>query len=1113
MGPVGWRSLLLLRRARDQAAVLAAAVVVVLVSTTLVGTFALLVTVTSDRAVAADLAAAPGAEIALRSSSRLRGGPPGPVVEAIDGAVDRVLGDVPSDRSHWLIGRLWALEDPGGRPGEAAYPATVPVLRDGAELVTGAWPERGRDEEGRLQVAVPAVLAEQRGWHVGAVVPTATQQRERLTDTWVVTGVYRSAGDLASWAPDRLDGAGVEHRYPIGPAQSVDLYGPVVVTPDALAGDDLVEYVHHLAVPRPGEASAPTLTTVREALDTAEPTIKRAAAKADASADFDTGLDEAVDRARRASAVTSSGVVAVGLLLVVLTVTVMLLTARLAVERRAGEMELLAARGASPAQLRTLAVAEAGLLALLTAAAAPWLARGAHGALSAAGVLGGESTDLPPGVPLPVLLACASVAVLLAVALVVPAWHVRGSSAASARVRLVRAGADLALVVHAGVALWQLLTYGTLTGARGSGVDPVLVAGPALVVLGAATVALRLVRPAARVADVVARRSTSLVAPLAAWQVARRPATTSGTALVVVLTVTAATFTHALLATWTTSQRDQVDLALGADGRVTTGPRAWALAEAEAVRAATTGTSVRIDPFLDRPVSIGRSRDGLGAGSSTDARLLGVDSAAPGAMRGDTGTGGSWSDVVTGLAEPGGGEARAPAGPIGVPLPAGTEWLYATVSVESAPQATGTVHPAVAVEDEWGVRTWLSGSAVTTNTGPVVSWFGVPAGTGALRIVAASVAVPPLVTLERLSPELADRPVAYQVGTSLHSLRTSERGARPSPPDPAGPTVPLVVGTGVSWQGSTISQLGTRLVPPDRQEVPERAGLPADALVFTGTYVQESGTGAVVVAHAWPTQAPVRAVVSDRLAEDLALEPGDEIVVDVAQTEVPVVVAAVAPHLPGGPRGSVLLVDQGALSRAVLERGGSDPAVDGWRLTGDAEDVAETAARITQVNSGAVTLREVERADATGGPLFVALPASLTLATASAALLVVVGLGAAAASAVRSRRLETARVQALGAHRSSVVAGLVAEQALLVLTGAVAGLGIGYGTATVVAPLLTASQDGRRPVPDAVVQWHWGTELMLTAGLAVAACGVAALLTAALVRRASGSLLRLGDNR
>jgi hypothetical protein len=65
----------------------------------------------------------------------------------------------------------------------------------------------------------------------------------------------------------------------------------------------------------------------------------------------------------------------------------------------------------------------------------------------------------------------------------------------------------------------------------------------------------------------------------------------------------------------------------------------------------------------------------------------------------------------------------------------------------------------------------------------------------------------------------------------------------------------------------------------------------------------------------------------------------------------------------------------------------------------------------------------------------------------------------------------------------------------------------------VVAPLVTVSAEGSRPVPAVVVQWPWPTQAALVVALVVLVGGAVALTTSSLLRRASGELLRLGDER
>ena len=82
-----------------------------------------------------------------------------------------------------------------------------------------------------------------------------------------------------------------------------------------------------------------------------------------------------------------------------------------------------------------------------------------------------------------------------------------------------------------------------------------------------------------------------------------------------------------------------------------------------------------------------------------------------------------------------------------------------------------------------------------------------------------------------------------------------------------------------------------------------------------------------------------------------------------------------------------------------------------------------------------------------------------------------------------------------------------------VARGLAAGLALGALLARVVAPLVTVSATGGRPVPQVVVHWPWPAELALVTLLVVLVGTAVALTTNLLLRRASGELLRLGDER
>src|SRR5439155_3969003 len=105
----------------------------------------------------------------------------------------------------------------------------------------------------------------------------------------------------------------------------------------------------------------------------------------------------------------------------------------------------------------------------------------------------------------------------------------------------------------AGVAIWQLRLYGAplVRDVRGSlGLDPLLVAAPAIGLLGGGVIATRAVPRVAEIAQLVLERRRDLVASLGARQLARRPLRYTRSALLLMLAAGLGTFAAVDAATW-----------------------------------------------------------------------------------------------------------------------------------------------------------------------------------------------------------------------------------------------------------------------------------------------------------------------------------------------------------------------------------------------------------------------------------------------------------------------------------------------------------------------------------------------------------------------------------
>ncbi|TQL01368.1 hypothetical protein [Cellulomonas sp. SLBN-39] len=1084
---MGWRVRLLAARVRDQPGALLGVLAVMLLATTLLGTFAQLLTLVGTPAVASELDRLDPRTTALDVRVRMGRADPDEALATAGAVVDDLVGPLPSTRTTWVTGRIQTLPSTASGRVALGYAASTPAVPGHARLLAGDWPTQARDDDGHLLVAAPASAAEAHGWEVGDVVAVQARDSAR-TDAWRVVGVYEATGPASAWSRDLLGGAGHDPAFPAPGTFGgliTDAWGPFVVVPGALTGAGTVDSASLVVQPTFAQAAPGALAGLRQRLPDAQVALTASMGDSGAGAVLTTRLGGAVEAASRELAVTRVGVVVVGLLLTLVATTVVLLGARLLGERRTGEDELLVARGAAPAQLRTVAVVEAGVLAAVVAAAAPLLVAAVSRAGSGVGSLqraGLVATGAPSAT---VWLTCAGAAALLAAGLVVPAWRSAGASR-HAHAGLVRAGADVALLALGAVGVAQLLQHGPAVGAGAP--DVVLVVAPALVALAAAVLAVRLVGPLAAGADVVARRARGLVAPWAAWQVARRPGSAAGATVLLVLGATVLSFTLTFGATWRTSQLEQADLTVGTDVRGASG-LADAVARSQEVAAAAVAVGAPVPvPVVDRDVRMARAESGDRGQSARQVRLLAMPLTDPDALlRGRTEDG--WAAATADVRPADRDALRA-----GVPLPAGATWLSARVQVGSTPSAEGSGELHVVVEDARGVRASLP-SALPRLTGAHDVRVTLPGTDDGLRVVG-------LTTHLRLEETGATDGSAGAPAGDLVVVQMTVGQVRAGTDDGTTGDEDVDLG-GTTWSGTVAAE---GLPRSTAQAAPGglRVTLPVSRM-------QAAADGSVLGVATGPEVELLPVAVTQRLRTEGDVQEGDLLHLEVGGVGVQAVVATVLPWAPGAPHTPAVLVDRDGLQHAAAAAGTGDALVDAWWGPADASTAPALAAALVQAGLDDVVTRADARTQALEGPLRVGVPAALVLVLGATGVLLLVGLANDAAVGVRVRRLELARLQALGLGRGAVVVALLLERTLLLVVGLGAGVAAGLGLGRLLGPVLTVSADGGPPVPDARVDWAWGTQLPVLLTVAVACTLVVVVVCAVLVRRTSGALLRMGD--
>ena len=287
---------------------------------------------------------------------------------------------------------------------------------------------------------------------------------------------------------------------------------------------------------------------------------------------IETALPEILDAGARSLHLARAGVLVPSIQLGLLAGYGLLVTALLLADRRLVRIEGLRLRGASSTQLVALAFAEATLIALPAVALAPWVATGVLHALNEIGPLATIGMHLEPHVSSTAYALAVAAGAVCVAGLVMPALRTRRVTvAADRRPQLAglaqRARLDLVVTALALLGYWQLRRYhGVLVSNQGGlGIDPLLVAAPALLLLAGALLSLRIVPFAAELVERFLPSTRGAVTPLGFWQLARRPRGYARSVLLLVLAVAIGVFAATYSRTWHRFQLDRALYEAGAD--------------------------------------------------------------------------------------------------------------------------------------------------------------------------------------------------------------------------------------------------------------------------------------------------------------------------------------------------------------------------------------------------------------------------------------------------------------------------------------------------------------------------------------------------------------------
>jgi ABC-type antimicrobial peptide transport system permease subunit len=1029
-------------------AVLAAAALTILVAATVAAALAVFAGQALPQGVRHDLVAAPGTALSVTTLA----GEPSQAAQDNAALRSRIAAAMPGipfsfDEALWsdplglVPGALPAPPPSAGRGNTALLQAAaMSGIASHASLVAGQWP----GASGRGRQAIPAALPASAAALLQVRTGDVLRLRDRTTNALVsfdITGTFTPHQGDSYWKLSYFPASGRSASF------GSTTYGPLVVSQAALGPA--------LTMMSGSWVAQPGMTAFGDGnLDSMSASVAGLAKSLPNSsvlngAQLVTSLPSVLAAAATSLGVARLTLVISALELLVLAIAALLAVARLLATQREGETALLVARGATRSQLTWLTAAEVIPLAALVSTVGALAGIRLASVLVTAGPLGRVGIRLAgqPGIWPSGLGAAIAVAVIAAASLLAPGLAPSTAAARARRGRpamiagVARAGLDIALVVLAVLAGWQLRHYSAASDGGTAGIDPVLALAPALALAAGSVATLRLLPLAARAANWLAARGSRLTASLASWQFSRMPVRQGGAALLLTMAVATGTLALAQHASWLRSATDQAAFATGADVQVDL-PAALAPGGTSAVTAARGVTHALA--VVQNQASPGEVIAVDAAQAPQVVRLRGDESPLPPArlFRVITPAGGLPGAVLS-APQPG-----TPAGAIQLTATLGPAVSASAGRITGLAAQLGPVTVTLTILDRTGAADQIVAGTLAADGRPhlLVAPLGGDQARYPLRVAAitATFGLPPrtgpalALTLSGLSLAGWTQQASSPVPVNLPSGAVAQPGDGPTSFTTGAATFAFAPGhapaPGAGAAGSSSAQVTGQLVllPPATPvaaipAIATRAFLDTNSLAI-GSVVPELLDGA---------QVPLR-IVAEVTSFPTVTVPGGALITDLAALQEYLARQSVPPL----------------------------PVTQWWLATADGGLPASLAARVP---AGTDLTSAPAQATAAASDTLSAAPQQALLAlAAAAAVLAITGFWVSIAADVRRRRGEAALLAALGVTRRGAAWLLCLEKLLLSLPSAALGVLLGTLVAWLLVPAITLTPAAQLPTPPAV---------------------------------------------
>ena len=454
--------------------------------------------------------------------------------------------------------------------------SSIAGIEERIELISGKWPENQAPGSNILQAMISNSMAEAYNIGISDRLPVSRKNNETEPSFWIeVSGIiqpvnakdpywfinsnpfhpntnYRYLAEYSVWLPEKDLYIAVDHFFP---KANLTLNWMAVINPDQINSENIDDLLI-------------AIDLTRSSLSSFERKVI-----------FNTNLEGFLGRFEAQASTVRPPLYLLIAEVLFLGLYYVVMVAALSVRQVEGEFSILTSRGASRGQLFQIQVFEALLICITAFIFGPLLAYGLVWGMANIGPISDVSQiDWTANLTSASWLAAGISVIACFSALLIPVIPVLRRSVVQHRQNLARRTnkpwwqryyVDVFLLAIGLIALWRFSLYGSISGINRERIDWLLLFAPLALLIGSATILLRIFPTIFRFTANLAARGKGLTAVLALWQTSRDPTHVTRLVLLFTLAMALGILSTGLNATLTLSEMERARYSTGGEARLT----------------------------------------------------------------------------------------------------------------------------------------------------------------------------------------------------------------------------------------------------------------------------------------------------------------------------------------------------------------------------------------------------------------------------------------------------------------------------------------------------------------------------------------------------------------